>query len=557
MSEMKPSISSGRKFSAVWIVPLVALVIGLSMAIHHVMTQGPTITIDFKTAESLQGGKTQVRLLNVDIGVVESVALKEDMSGVTATVKLGPEARPLLHEDTRFWVVRPRVGAGGVSGLSTLLGGTYIEMSPGVGSDKQREFVGLEEPPQTPLDAPGVRLTLLSKRAGSLSVGESVVFRGYNVGRIESMEFDEEGRQVRYDIFVDAPFHKLINSNTRFWNVSGISLKASAEGIQVEMGTMDTLLLGGVAFDAPPGLRPGSAVDNGREYLLYDSYDDILKNPYKHGLYYVVSFTQSVRGLEPGAPVVYRGIPIGRVERILLKELSADNLSKVITVEGLRQENVATGQAIPVLIYLEPGRMELPDNQTSITILKQLVESGVPKGLRATLMTGNLLTGKQLISVDYYPDEEPAELGEFEQYVVIPTIETGVVRLEQQLRGFLDRLDALPLEETVAGVNKVLDTADNSLASLTKTLDSANSIIGSDDTKRLSSELVATLGELRSVLTGITPDSEMYQGLGSTINSLNGSLENLDALIRKVSDKPNSLIFSSSPEMDPIPEARP
>ncbi|MEH6616510.1 MAG: intermembrane transport protein PqiB [Porticoccus sp.] len=557
MSEMKPSISSGRKFTAVWIVPLVALVIGLSMGIHHFMTQGPTITIDFKTAESLQGGKTKVRLLNVDIGVVESVALKENISGVTATVKLGPEARPLLHEDTRFWVVRPRVGAGGVSGLSTLLGGTYIEMSPGTGSDKQREFVGLEEPPQTPLDAPGVRLTLLSKRAGSLSVGESVVFRGYNVGRIESMEFDEKGRQVRYDIFVDAPFHKLINSNTRFWNVSGISLTASAEGFQVEMGTMDTLLLGGVAFDAPPGLRPGSAVDNGREYHLYESYDDILKNPYTYGLYYVVSFSQSVRGLEPGAPVEYRGIPIGRVERILLKELTANNLSKVITAEGLSKENSTAGQAIPVLIYLEPARMALPDNQESIVALKQAIEGGVPKGLRATLMTGNLLTGKQLVNVDFFPEEEPAELGAFEQYVTIPTIETGVGRLENQLRSFLDRLDALPLEETVAGVNKVLGTADNSLSSLTETLDSVNNIVDSDDSRRLSSELVATLGELRSALTGIAPDSEMYQGLGATITSLNGSLENLDALIRKVSDKPNSLIFPSSPEMDPIPEARP
>ncbi|MEH6466737.1 MAG: intermembrane transport protein PqiB [Porticoccus sp.] len=548
MSEMKPSISSGRKFSAVWIVPLVALVIGLSMGIHDFMTRGPTITIDFKTAEGLQGGKTKVRMLNVDIGIVESVALKENMSGVTATVKLGPEARPLLREDSRFWVVRARIGAGGVSGLSTLVGGTYIEMASGTGSVGQRKFVGLEEPPQTPLDAPGMRLTLFSKRAGSLSVGESVVYRGYSVGRIEAMKFDEERRQVRYDIFVDAPFHKLINSNTRFWNASGISLKVSTEGVEVDIGSMDTLLLGGVAFDAPPGLMPGRSVENGREYPLYESYADILKNPYTYGVYYVVSFSQSVRGLEPGAPVEYRGIRIGRVERLLLKEL---------TRHGFEQESKNAGRAIPVLIYLEPGRMELPDNQESVAALKQAIETGVPQGLRATLTTGNLLTGKQLVSVDYYPEEEPAELGAFEQYVVIPTIETGVGRLENQVTSFLDRLNALPLEETVTELNKVLGTADNSLSSLTETLDSVNSIIESDDFRRLSSELVATLGELRSVLTGIAPDSEMYQGLGASVNSLNGTLENLDALIRKLSDKPSALIFPSSPEMDPIPEARP
>ncbi|HEB28492.1 MAG TPA: intermembrane transport protein PqiB [Porticoccus sp.] len=534
MSEMKPSTSSGRKFSAVWIIPLVALVIGLSMAVHNVMTQGPTITLDFETAEGLHKGKTKIRLLNVEIGLVEDVVLKEDMSGVTATVKLGPEARPLLHEDTRFWVVRPRIGAGGVSGLSTILAGTYIEMAPGTGAVGHREFVGLEEPPQTPLDAPGVRLTLYSRHIGSLSVGESVVYRGYNVGRIEAMEFDQARAQVRYEIFVDDPFHQLINSNTRFWNASGISLNASAEGFEVQMGSMDTLLLGGAAFGNPPDSPSGSPVESGQEYYLYESYDDSLKNPYTHGLYYVVSFFQSVRGLEPGAPVEYRGIPIGRVERILLKELSA---------LGMADKGSVTGRAIPVLIYLEPGRMELPDSKESTDALKKTIEAGVTHGLRATLLVGNLLTGKQLVGIDYFPDEEPAELGMFEQYVVIPTIETGVGRLGNQVRSFMDRLNALPLEETVAGVNKVLG--------------SVNGLLERDDTKKVSSELVATLGELRYALAGLSPDSKMYQSLGASVNSLNGTLENLDALIRKLSIKPSSLLFPGTPEMDPIPEARP
>jgi paraquat-inducible protein B len=534
MSEMKPSISSGRKFSAVWIIPLLALVIGLSMAAHNVMTQGPTITLDFETAEGLQKGKTKIRLLNVDIGLVEDVVLKEDMSGVRATVKLGPEARPLLHEDTRFWVVRPRVGVGGVSGLSTILAGTYIEMAPGTGAIGHREFVGLEEPPQTPLDAPGMRLTLYSRHIGSLSVGETVMYRGYNVGRIETMEFDQERAQVRYDIFVDDPFHQLINSNTRFWNASGISLKASAEGFEVKMGSMDTLLLGGTEFGNPPGAPSGSPVESGQEYRLYKTYDDSLDNPYAYGLYYIVSFYQSVRGLKPGAPVEYRGIPIGRVERIMLKELSA---------LGLGGQGKVTGRAIPVLIYLEPGRLELSDSKESADALKKGIELGVTRGLRATLSVGNLLTGKQLISLDYFPDEALAELGTFEQYEAIPTVETGIGRLENQLRSFMDRLNGLPLEETVAGVNKVLGNV--------------NGLLDSDDTKSVSAELVATLDELRYALAGLSPDSKMYQNLGASVNSLNGTLENLDALIRKLSVKPSSLLFPETPEMDPIPEARP
>ncbi|MGB5258901.1 MAG: MlaD family protein, partial [Gammaproteobacteria bacterium] len=120
MNEMKPSVSSGRKLSAVWIIPLVAVVIGLWMVIHTAMTEGPSITIDFKTAEGLEAGKTKVRILSHEIGLVEDVVLKADVSGVTVTAKLDPEAKPLLREDTQFWVVRARVGAGGVSGLGTL-----------------------------------------------------------------------------------------------------------------------------------------------------------------------------------------------------------------------------------------------------------------------------------------------------------------------------------------------------------------------------------------------------------------------------------------------------
>tara|TARA_R110000822_G_scaffold159476_31_gene299671 strand:- start:910 stop:2535 length:1626 start_codon:yes stop_codon:yes gene_type:complete len=540
MSEMKPLVSSGRRFSAVWIIPLVALAIGISMAIHAMMTDGPTITIDFETAEGLKAGKTKVQLLNVEIGIVESVTLKENIAGVTVSLKLDHKTRQLLREDTRFWVVRARVGAGGVSGLSTILAGAYIEIAPGTGKEGKRTFVGLEEPPLTPLDAPGRRLTLHSSKIGSLSVGESVVYQGYKVGRIESMMFDQDQAQMRYDIFVDAPFHELINSNTRFWNSSGISLNASAEGFEVRMGSMDTLLLGGVAFGPPPGKPSGKPIKNGKEYKLYESYEDILKNPYRYGVYYVVSFLQSTRGLEPGAPVEYRGIPVGRVERILLKEISRLDMS---------DEGREAGRAIPVLIYLEPGRIELPDTQEAVTVLRQSIEDGVSQGLRATLLMGNLLTGKQLIGIDFYPDEAPAELGVFGQYPVIPSIETGIVRLETKVSKFLDRLNALPLDETIAGVNRVLGNADTTITSL-------NVLLESDDTKALPSELVTTLEELRVTLAGFSPDSKMYQGLGSSVNTLNGTLENLDGLIRQLSIRPNALLFPASPELDPIPEAR-
>lgn len=542
---MQATVGKGRKFSAIWVIPLVTLLIGVSMVVHTWLTEGPTITLEFATADGLEAGKTKVKLLNVEIGLVESVSIKPDLSAVTATVKLDPEVRSLLLDDTLFWIVRARVGAGGVSGISTILAGAYIEMEPGSGSIKQQHFVGLEEPPLTPLDAPGLRLTLFSDRAGSVSAGNAILYRGYKAGRIETMTFDTELRKVRYDIFIDAPFHELVNSSTRFWDMSGVSLKASAQGLEIEAGSLDTILLGGVAFGSNPNLPLGTAVESGKEFKLYSSYQKILENPYSHGAHYVVSFKQSLRGLVPGAPVEYRGIEFGRVERILIKELAALGL-------------VGTGQAIPVLIYLEPGRLEVGDNPEAVKQLQQVIEQGVrSNGLRATLETGNLLTGKQLISIDYFPDQEDAELLHFEQYTVIPSIETGIARLEQQVSAFLEKLNALPLEETVSGANKVLGEADDTLASLTAVVNSANSLLSNDHAKALPAELAATIAELRGLLSGYAPESEMGQSLGSSVSTLNATLASLDTLIRQLSIKPNSIIFPVAPESDPIPEAHP
>lgn len=544
MSEMKATVSSGRKFSAIWILPLVTLIVGVIIVAHSMMTQGPTITIDFETADSLEVGKTKIRLLSVNVGVVENVSIKKDLSGVTATIKLDQNTRHLLVDDTRFWIVRARVGAGGISGLSTILSGAYIEMAPGSGVNKTMEFVGLESPPLTPVDAPGLRLSLYTDRAGSVSEGNTVLYRGYPVGRVEAMEFDPERRQVHYDIFIDAPYHQLVGSDTRFWDASGIALKASAGGFEVDMGSMDTILLGGVSFGRVPGLRKGGLIESGQEFKLYSSYDAILEHPYSYGTYYVVSFSQSLRGLVPGAPVEYRGIEIGRVERILLKELAAAGMS-------------GTGQAIPVLIYLEPGLLEVGDSEKAVEALRVIIDQGVrTNGLRASLETGNLLTGKQLISIDYFPDEEPAELDKFEQYSVIPSVETGVARLEQQVSAFLEKLNALPLEETVAGANKALSKADDTLTSLTAAIDSANSVLANENVQALPDELVATLYDLRTVLNGLTPNSKMAQSLGSSVSTLNATLISLDALIRQLSIKPNAIIFPVSPEPDLIPEAQ-
>jgi paraquat-inducible protein B len=378
-------------------------------------------------------------------------------------------------------------------------------------------------------------LELYAEQAGDVGVGDSVLYRGYVVGRVEAMAYNVENDRAEYSVFIDAPFHKLIRSSTRFWNASGVSLTASAQGLEVHMGSLETFLRGGITFDTVRGLPLGDVIDVNEPLKLYDSYEHVLKNPYRYGHYYVVKFSQSLRGLEPGAPVEYRGIEVGRVVRILLKEL---------TREGM----MGVGQDIPVLIYVEPGRMGVPDVSAAVDALSKTIEVGVERGLRASLETGNLITGKQLVSLDYFTDEEGASLGQFQEYAVIPSIPTGVERLERQVSQFLEKLNNLPIEQTVVNANGTIENANQTLIAL-------NQILNTEEMQSIPQELTAVIQELRDTLDGFSRDSKMYHDVGATVDNLNRTLESLDALSRQLADNPNSLLFSVDAQVDPEPEA--
>jgi len=544
MSEMKPEISKGRRFNPIWVVPLVAIVIGLYMVIHTKLTEGPEITINFSTAEGLEAGKTKLRYRDVDIGVVESVGLSKSMKDVIVTAKLDHGASEMLREDTRFWVVRARIGAGAISGLGTILSGAYIHLDPGSGKKGARSFTGLEDPPLTPADAPGLRLVLFSEDAGSISAGDAIVYHGFKVGRIESLVFDSKKKQVRYDAFIDAPYDDLVTTSSRFWNVSGISVDASAGGIRVSTGSLDTILLGGVAFDTLPGLPLGEKAKSGATYKLNASYAALEEDPYQYRAYFITRFTQSMRGLEPGAPVEYRGIQIGRVQRILIKELALG-------------EQVGTGRSIPVLFYIEPARLGVGDLPERIEDMNKTVVEGIRKyGLRASLQTGNLLTGKLYIGLDYYPDAEPAKEGDFEGYTVVPAIPTGLGRIEQQVATLLDTINSLPLDVTVTEINKALAGLDDTLVAMTAAMGSLQGVLDQDSTRAMAAELNATLAEVRKAMAGLSPDSDVGDSITSSLYELNRTLRNIEELTRTLSEQPNALLFPVDAPADPTPEAK-
>ena len=543
MSELKPSISTGRRFNPVWVVPVVAVIVGLYMVIHTRLTEGPEITIQFNTAEGLEAGKTRLRYRDVDIGLVGNVSLSEDMDQVLVTVKMDQQAANMLREDTRFWVVRARVGAGAMSGLGTLVSGAYIQLDPGTGKQtKHGKYIGLEVPPLTPADAPGIRLTLVSEQAGSLGAGDVIVYRGFNVGRIESATFDSEKRMMVYDAFIDAPYDDLVTTNTRFWNISGVAINASASGVEVTTGSIESILLGGASFGVLPGMPSGTKAASGATFKLSPSFNELREDPFRFRIYYVAEFAQSLRGLEPGAPVEYRGMQIGRVERILMKEL-------------VSQREAGKDRPIPVLLYLEPARFGLEDSEESIEGMRQSIAVGVTKGMRANLQTGNLLTGALYINIDWYKGQPAATIGKFEEFPVIPTIPSGLGRIEQQVSSLLDKLNALPVEPLMTRATTALGTMDGTMGSLTATLNSLQQILEQDGTKALPDELSSTLAELRRTLDGFSPDSAAGESLNNSLFELNQALRNLEELTRTLSAKPNSLIFPGESPADPIPEA--
>jgi paraquat-inducible protein B len=418
------------------------------------------------------------------------------------------------------------VGRAGVSGLGTLLSGGYIQIAPGESEVMRRSFVGLEEPPVTPAGTPGIRITLTAARAGSVSAGDPVLFKGYTVGRVETEKFDPERQLLSYDVFIDAPYDKKLTHRHRFWDVSGVSAKAGADGIEVNLPALETLLIGGVEVGLPTGVGPGRPIDPGEEFQLYDSFDAVNERPYRYSLQYVVRFPQSVRGLSPGAPVEYRGIRLGQVERIMLSEIATGG---------------GRGVAIPVLIRLEPARIEMPDSPEGVERFRETIETAVGNGLRASLSTGNLLTGALFVTMDIYPNAEKDGLGEFADVQTIPTVPSGLEGIAQKVTVLLDKLNELPLDDTVARAEQLLASVDR--------------LVASPDMQRLPQALEEAVVELRATLASLSADSELQNRLMPTITELERTLASLRQVLDTIDEQPNALIFNREYREDPRPPA--
>jgi len=485
------------RFQLVWLVPIVAVLIGGWLAVKAVIDKGPSITISFETGEGLEAGKTKIKFKNVDIGTVNGVYLSPDHSHVIAHADLTKDATSMLVDDTRFWVVRPRISGGTVSGIGTLLSGSFIGMDVGSGSASRRDYVGLEVPPVIPSGVPGREFVLKGPDMGSLDVGSPIFFRRLQVGQVTSYSLDGDGKGITMKVFINSPYDKYVKDDTRFWQASGVDVSLDTSGVKVNTQSLVAILIGGLAFQTPEGNTDATEAASGKEFFLFDTYADAMKRHDRIVDTYVVNFNGSVRGLSVGAPVDFRGIIVGEVSAIYTRFDAATN--KI---------------SIPVEIHFYPerftSRYKTGDKNGRVAEDRHAVANWlVDRGLRGQLKTGNLLTGQLYVSLDFFPNAPKATIDWNATPPELPTVPGGLQSLQDSVQALIDRLNKIPFEGIGKNANQTLKDADT----LLKQLD-GQVIPQARDT------LAAARLALNSANSALQPDAPLTQSTSDAMREL-------------------------------------
>ncbi|MGD9089814.1 MAG: MlaD family protein [Desulfobacterales bacterium] len=529
-------VQTKKQISIVWLVPIVAVLIGGWLAYKGLSERGPMVTITFESAEGLEAGKTLVKYKDVKIGEVESIRFNADLSQVIVRAELVKEATPFLTENTRFWVVRPRVTASGVSGLGTLFSGAYVEMDPGKEGEPARRFKGLEIPPVVTSGIPGQEFLLRATTLGSLDNGTPVYYRQIQVGQVIAYQLDDDGRSLIIKIFINAPHDKLVRANTRFWNASGFDLKLDASGIQLNTESLVSIMMGGIAFDTPTSLETGGPPQPGHLFKLYESRESIFERTFSEKRHYILQFEGSIRGLTVGAPVEFRGIKIGQV----------------LDIKAQFNQETLTPQ-ITVLIETEPQRWQIM-GETELDEKEQM-QALVNKGFRAQLKTGSLLTGQLYVDWDFHADAPPARVKFDGKYPELPTIPAPMQIITARVNELLNKLETVPIEkigkdlgDTLQNVKSITESAEllEAVRALDETLQETRALA-----KNLNANVVPaitqTLDQAQQTLVSVEgtlgKDAPLQHELRQALNELGEAARSLRVLLDYLERHPDALIF--------------
>ncbi len=508
--------------SLVWVIPLVAALVGVLLVVKTVAGRGPTITISFVSAEGLEPGKTKLKYKDVDVGTVKTITLSKDHARVLVDVQLTKEASDFAVKDTRFWVVRPRVAASGVSGLSTLLSGAYIGVDAGKSQEDQTQFVGLETPPAVTGDQKGRQFTLHGESLGSIDIGSPVYYRRVPVGQVVGFNLDKDGTGVTMTVFVNAPYDQYVGTNSRWWHASGVDLRLDSSGLKLNTQSLATVVLGGIAFQTPPNQQAGTQAKQDAKFRLGSDEADAMRDPDGEALRVVMNFNQSLRGLSVGAPVDFRGIVLGEVTNI-----------------GIEYDPKTQSFMMPVTLNLYPDRLgkrvreslPVPGSDASGALLQRLVAHG----LRGQLRTGNLLTSQLYIALDLFPKAAPAKVNLNADPLELPTVPNTLDELQLQVADIAKKLDKIPFDEIGANLNSSLKNAN----SLFKQLDTQVA----PEARNTLTAARKTFADAQSTLQ---QDSPLQSDVHQALQELTRTLQSLNALSDYLERHPESLLRGKS-----------
>ena len=533
-------VDKKKGISGVWIVPIVAALVGLFLVWKTFTQEGPTITVSFNSAAGITVGKTKVRFRAVDIGVVEDIEIAENLQSVDLKIKMDKGTGPYLRDDTKFWVVKPRIVAGEIQGLDTLTKGAYIAIEPSEVGQKRRKFRGLERPPLVTAGDAGSFFRLRADSKGGLGLGSPVFFRQIEVGRVTDVELDESGEFVNFLVFVDAPHDDRITRTTRFWNAGGVDFTLDANGVQIETTSFVTMLLGGIEFDTPVTMTEAQPADEDFVFRLYSSQRDSQRQRFEVKEYYLVYFTENVRGLVPGAPVEFRGLKIGEVLDVrLVFDLSTQDVE------------------VPVLLEIEPERIVgaslEPDDPEDL-------REAVLHGLRARLKAGNLLTGRRVIDFDFYPDAPEANVDFSQQYPVLPVMPSPLAGIAEGMASIVGKLNEMPLEQ----IGKNLETASAGLGDAVGDGQLADSIermavvlanleqVSADFKGEITPQMAETLRETQMTMEelrrGLAAGSPLRQEMRRLLVEMADAAQSIRLLTDYLERNPESLVFGKKRE---------
>jgi len=540
----RPKVDRPRRLglSLVWLVPIVALLVAGSLFVRTVILVGPRIDIEFATADGIEPGKTDVRYKEVVVGKVQTVSLRGDRKRVIVTVRLDRSAAGLAVKDTQFWVVRPRIGAGGISGLGTLLSGAYIGTDAGVSEESRDSFIGLEGPPFVLRGEPGSVFVLRADDLGSLEVGSPVLYRRTRVGRVVGYTLEPALDEIAIRVFIEAPYHTLVTSQARFWNASGVDVRLSAGGLAFNAQSVATVLAGGVAFELPPGVPKAEPARPDSRFVLFNDRRAALAPEDGVPIPVRMIFDQTARGLAENAPIDFLGIEIGRVRTVSL-------------------DYDAKRQSFPVRVMAEIFPLRLGavrgalfsgidgDPAAELNVLKRMVE----KGLRAQLRTGNLLTGQLFVALDFVPKANKATATVTDGTLEMPTVPGTLSEVQSQVAEIVQKMAKVPFEEIGTNLAATLGQANKAIAQLTpearKALAEASAAIGdlTPEAKKTLAEVERTLARAQASLDSLdrnvtNPNAPLQRNVEETMEELNRAAKSLRILSDYLQLHPESLL---------------